>query len=302
MAGRLTLLWSTRRRARPGDRRGLDRAPLGVPREESRLGRPTAARTAAVALPTLTRPRLLDTVCTAVPYAFGSQRRGHPNLARALGVNNLNESAGGFAGLATLIWLAPSGVAGPAGGTIGSDRFLAALTAFGFLGPRFGIPRRPLNLLPPRPPGARRHGPRSTPAHASGLACRDGPAGGRGTRSARGNPGRPRRGVAAPGSRPPPCSASEGSIAAAGAGPVAPRPGGGPLRPGRAARPKGADAATSVSAAGRPAGLRPGGSEHVPWQLRTLTAAELPRPWPPWPPWRERGSSPGRRRRPPCSR
>jgi hypothetical protein len=59
---------------------------------------------------TIARPRLLDAVCTAVPYAYGSQRRGHPNLARALGVHNLNESAGGFAGLATLIWLAPLAV------------------------------------------------------------------------------------------------------------------------------------------------------------------------------------------------
>jgi hypothetical protein len=54
-----------------------------------------------------TKPRLLDAVCTALPYAYGSQRRGHPHLAKALGVHNLNESAGGFAGLATLIWLAP---------------------------------------------------------------------------------------------------------------------------------------------------------------------------------------------------
>jgi hypothetical protein len=52
-------------------------------------------------------PRWLDAICTAVPYAYGSQRFGHPNLARALGVHNLNESAGGFAGLATVFWLAP---------------------------------------------------------------------------------------------------------------------------------------------------------------------------------------------------
>ncbi len=57
----------------------------------------------------IARPRVLDAVCTALPYAYGSQRRGHPNLARALGVHNLNESAGGFAGMATLIWLAPLG-------------------------------------------------------------------------------------------------------------------------------------------------------------------------------------------------
>ena len=73
--------------------------------EEPGLGRPRAG--AALAPERLTRPRVLDAVCTAIPYAFGSQRRGHPNLARALGVHNLNESAGGFAGLATLIWLAP---------------------------------------------------------------------------------------------------------------------------------------------------------------------------------------------------
>jgi hypothetical protein len=58
----------------------------------------------------LSRPRLLDAVCTALPYAYGSQQRGHPNLARALGIHNLNESAGGYAGLATLIWLVPLGV------------------------------------------------------------------------------------------------------------------------------------------------------------------------------------------------
>lgn len=57
----------------------------------------------------LERPRLLEAVCTALPYLYGSQRRGQPNLARALGADNLNESAGGFAGLATLLWLAPLG-------------------------------------------------------------------------------------------------------------------------------------------------------------------------------------------------
>lgn len=56
------------------------------------------------------RPRLLDSVCTALPYAYGSQRRGHPNLARGLGVNNVNEAAGGHAGLATLVFLAPLGL------------------------------------------------------------------------------------------------------------------------------------------------------------------------------------------------
>jgi hypothetical protein len=86
---------------------------------------------------TLVRPRLLDAVCTALPYAYGSQRRGHPNLAKALGVHNLNESAGGFAGLATLLWLAPA--AWSARRTNPRVGFLAALVAVGTLG-AFEIP------------------------------------------------------------------------------------------------------------------------------------------------------------------
>lgn len=55
----------------------------------------------------LTKPRWIDPVCTMFPYALGSQRRGHPNLARAVGAHNLNESAGGFAGLACLSLAVP---------------------------------------------------------------------------------------------------------------------------------------------------------------------------------------------------
>ena len=84
-----------------------------------------------------TSPRLLDAACTALPYAFGSQRRGHPNMARALGVHNLNESAGGFVGLATLVWLAPLALSAWREGP--RVRFLAGLTLFGALG-AFGIP------------------------------------------------------------------------------------------------------------------------------------------------------------------
>jgi hypothetical protein len=83
------------------------------------------------------RPRVLDALCTARPYLFGSQRRVHPNLAKALGVHNLNESAGGFAGLATLIWLAPA--AWPARRTNPRVGFLAALAVFGALG-AFQVP------------------------------------------------------------------------------------------------------------------------------------------------------------------
>jgi hypothetical protein len=79
----------------------------------------------------IVRPRLLDAVCTALPYAYGSQRRGQPHLARAVGVHNLNESAGGYAGLATLLWLAP--VAWVARRRASRVHFLIGLAGFGAL-------------------------------------------------------------------------------------------------------------------------------------------------------------------------
>jgi hypothetical protein len=85
----------------------------------------------------IARPRVLDAVCTALPYAYGSQRRGHPNLARALGVHNLNESAGGFVGMATLIWLAPLAVR--ARRRSPRVAFLAGMALFGALA-AFRIP------------------------------------------------------------------------------------------------------------------------------------------------------------------
>ena len=78
------------------------------------------------------RPRILDAACTAMPYIYGSQRRGHPNVARALGVHNLNESAGGYAGLATLIWLAPLAVV--TRGRTHQVAFLTGLAALGAMG------------------------------------------------------------------------------------------------------------------------------------------------------------------------
>ncbi len=80
----------------------------------------------------MVRPRVFDVVCTAVPYAYGSQRKGQPNLARALGVHNLNESAGGFAGLATLIWLAPLAIV--TRGRSPQVAFLTGLIVFGAMG------------------------------------------------------------------------------------------------------------------------------------------------------------------------
>ena len=90
----------------------------------------------------IARPRLLDLVCTAVPYVYGSQRRGQPNLAKAIGVNNLNESAGGFAGLATILWLAPLAI------ITQRRRFpVAFLAGLGLLGVMGGFQLPPVDNL-----------------------------------------------------------------------------------------------------------------------------------------------------------
>ena len=78
------------------------------------------------------KPRVLDMLCTALPSLYGSQRRGEPNLARAVGVHNQNESSGGFAGLVTLVWLAPLAWSGRRAQP--RVKFLVGLTVFGFLG------------------------------------------------------------------------------------------------------------------------------------------------------------------------
>ena len=77
-------------------------------------------------------PRVLDAATTAFPYLFGSQRRGHPNLAKAVGVHNLNEAAGGFSGLAALIWLAPGAWSARRGRP--RVRFLAGMLIVGAMG------------------------------------------------------------------------------------------------------------------------------------------------------------------------
>lgn len=51
--------------------------------------------------------RWREAVQTAFPLIYGSQRAGDVHLARAAGIDNLNESAGGFVGFATLAVLAP---------------------------------------------------------------------------------------------------------------------------------------------------------------------------------------------------
>lgn len=80
----------------------------------------------------LDRPRVWDAARLAAPYLYGGQRRGQPNLGRAIGVQNLNESAGGFVGLATLIWLAPLALVRPRRAP--QAAFLAGLAVLGFLG------------------------------------------------------------------------------------------------------------------------------------------------------------------------
>ncbi|GIW87304.1 MAG: hypothetical protein KatS3mg108_1628 [Isosphaeraceae bacterium] len=113
----------------------LSRSPVWTDREREHAG------------PLGVRPRPLDAVCTALPLIYGSQRRGQPNLARALGVHNLNESAGGFAGLATLIWLAPLGWSQRR--QVPVIRFLGALVLVS-AAVAFGVP--PLAQLAQAPP------------------------------------------------------------------------------------------------------------------------------------------------------
>ena len=113
---------------------------------------------------------VLDAVCTALPYAYGSQRRGHPNLARALGVHNLNESAGGYAGLATLIWLAPLALRRRVADRLGVS-FLIGMAVFGAMGALPAAAGRQPAAGPARP---RRH--RQPQAHALGRLRLD-PAG-----------------------------------------------------------------------------------------------------------------------------
>jgi hypothetical protein len=107
--------------------------PLGFYLTKSPVWSDRAAERPSIV--TVERPRMLDAACTGLPYLYGSQRRGQPNLAKALRVHNLNESAGGFAGLATLIWLAPLGI----GSRHPRARFLAGLIIFGGLA-AFAIP------------------------------------------------------------------------------------------------------------------------------------------------------------------
>lgn len=50
---------------------------------------------------------LLAMPALAVPYVYGSYCKGHPHVEKALGVDNFNEIAGGYTGLATIAVLLP---------------------------------------------------------------------------------------------------------------------------------------------------------------------------------------------------
>src|SRR2546426_10783177 len=52
-------------------------------------------------------PDFLAMPALAAPYIYGSYLRGHPHVEKALGVDNFNEIAGGYAGLTTIAVLVP---------------------------------------------------------------------------------------------------------------------------------------------------------------------------------------------------
>lgn len=74
----------------------LDRSPVWADRlaEHSGAGRGAKARWA-------------DLPCLALPYVFGSERRGDANVAKAVGATNVNEAASGHVGLIATILLIP---------------------------------------------------------------------------------------------------------------------------------------------------------------------------------------------------
>ncbi len=115
--------------------------PLGFYLSKSRVWNDRSQERANFA--TITEPKIKDMLCTAIPYLYGSQRKGDPNLARPLGVRNLNEAAGGYAGLACLVVLAPSAWLWSKHAS--RSRFLGWFTLFGLLA-AFDIPPIP-NLL-----------------------------------------------------------------------------------------------------------------------------------------------------------
>ena len=57
--------------------------------------------------------RWMDLPTLVAPYLYGSERRGDPNLHKALGAGNVNEAASGYVGLVSLLALIPAALIHP---------------------------------------------------------------------------------------------------------------------------------------------------------------------------------------------
>jgi hypothetical protein len=57
--------------------------------------------------------RWMDLPTLIAPYLYGSERRGDPNLHKALGAGNVNEAASGYIGLVSLLALIPAALIHP---------------------------------------------------------------------------------------------------------------------------------------------------------------------------------------------
>ncbi|MBI3465835.1 MAG: YfhO family protein [Planctomycetes bacterium] len=55
----------------------------------------------------IARPDILAMPALGAPYVYGSYRRGHPHVEKALGMHNFNDIAGGYSGLTTIAVLVP---------------------------------------------------------------------------------------------------------------------------------------------------------------------------------------------------
>lgn len=80
----------------------LDQSPIWADRVTEHSGGGRGATSRWADLPTL-----------AVPFLYGSERRGDPNFHKALGAGNANEAASGYVGLVALLLLIPVGLLNP---------------------------------------------------------------------------------------------------------------------------------------------------------------------------------------------
>ena len=120
--------------ARPRLGRRPDRPAGGLPVPQPGLGRPPSGGAAVVDRGPAPRARC---GLHGIALRLRQPAPGTSQPGPALGVHNLNESAGGYAGLATLIWLAP--LAFRSRRQSPRVTFLAVLAAFGAMG-AFRVP------------------------------------------------------------------------------------------------------------------------------------------------------------------